>query len=194
MGLLNRIVLTLCIAVASVAHGAQTYFTTPQVLRELFPHSERVTFKKLRPSEAQLASLQQRLGYRPSRSEFVVFVAMTGEHTDGYAVIDEERGQHEQITFAVKLSPTGVVERQEVMVYREAYGEEIVDPRFRKQFVGKGAKSEVRAGVDIDVVTGATISSRAMAVGVRRAIALIDVLVLSPGALAHGPSAQPKSQ
>lgn len=160
------------------AQAAATYFTTQQVLREFFPKSEKVSYRKLKLEPAEVAVLQERLGYRPARPEYVVFVATTGEHVDGYAIIDDEKGQHELITFAVKLSATGVVERQEVMVYRESYGEEITDPRFRKQFVGKTAKDPVRAGQDIDVVTGATISSRSMAIGVRRALILVEELVL----------------
>ncbi len=167
-----------CVAGARPAEAAATYFTTPQVLKEFFPKSQRVTYRKVHPEPAQLAALQQRLGYTPARPEYIFFVATTGEHVDGYALIDEELGQHEQITFAVKLSPQGVVERQEVMVYREAYGQEITDARFRRQFQGKTVKDAVRTGSDIDAVTGATISSRAMAVGVRRALILLDELVL----------------
>jgi hypothetical protein len=42
----------------------------------------------------------------------------------------------------------------------------------------------VRAGQDVDVISGATISSRSMAVGVRRSIALIEELVIKPAAFA----------
>jgi Na+-translocating ferredoxin:NAD+ oxidoreductase RnfG subunit len=160
------------------ARAAATYFTTQQVLREFFPQSEKVSYRKVKLEPADVAALQERLGYRPARPEYVVFVATTGAHVDGYAIIDDEKGQHEAITFAVKLSPEGAVERHEVMVYRESYGEEITDPRFRKQFVGKTVKDPVRAGQDIDVVTGATISSRSMAIGVKRALILVDELVL----------------
>jgi len=166
------------------ARAAATYFTTPQVLKAFFPQSQRVTFRKVKLAPAQVAALQGRLGYKPAKPEYVFFVATTGEHVDGYALIDEELGQHEQITFAVKLSPEGAVERHEVMVYRESYGQEITDSRFRRQFQGKTVKDPVRAGTDIDVVTGATISSRSMAVGVRRALILLDELVLKPNAAA----------
>ncbi|HWV37046.1 MAG TPA: FMN-binding protein [Vulgatibacter sp.] len=177
---LFRLALALILLAPAFASASATYYTTPQLLREFFPSSERVTYRKIAPSAAQERILRERLGYRPARREYVIYVAYTGERVDGYAVIDDERGQHEPITFGVKLSPAGVVERQEVMVYREKYGEEIVDPRFRAQFVGKGPGDALRAGQDVDVITGATISSRSMAIGVRRAVALLDVLVLHP--------------
>ncbi|HEY0839947.1 MAG TPA: FMN-binding protein [Vulgatibacter sp.] len=177
-----RLALALAVVAPAAAQASATYFTTPQVLREFFPRSERVTYRKVAIGASHERALSERLGYRPARKEYVIFVAYTGDHVDGYAIVDDERGQHEPITFGVKLSPEGVVERQEVMVYREKYGEEIVDPRFRAQFVGKRASDPIRAGQDVDVITGATISSRSMAVGVRRAVALVDVLVLHPPA------------
>jgi len=173
-------VAVLCLGAAPRADAGTTYFTIPQVLRAFFPKSEKVGFRRIPLTPASKATLEERLGYPPRRNEYVVFVATTGDQVDGYAIVDDELGQHEQITFAVKLSPSGVVERQEVVVYREKYGEEIVDARFRRQFVGKTAKDPVRAGVDVDVVTGATISSRSMAIGVRRALILLEVLVLGP--------------
>jgi len=102
-------------------------------------------------------------------------VATTAGQVDGYAFIDDEIGQHEPITFAVRLSAAGVVDRQEVLVYREAFGDEIRDPRFRKQFVGKRPSDACRLGVDIDAVSGATISSESMARGVKRALVLFDI-------------------
>jgi len=184
MRFLAILLLVLLSAAPRAAEAAGTYFTTAQVLKAFFPKSERVTYRKFALTEVQRSALAERLGYAPARPEYVIFVAMTGEHVDGYAIVDDERGQHEPITFAVQLSPAGVVERQEVMVYREKYGEEITDARFRAQFAGKSARDPVRAGQDVDVITGATISSRSMAVGVRRAIALVDELVLRPAALA----------
>ncbi len=183
----------LWVGVSLPAEAAGTFFTTPQVLKEFFPKSQRVSYRKVKLGLAELAAVQGRLGYKPTKPEYVIFVATTGEHVDGYAVIDEELGQHEQITFAVKLSPEGVVERHEVMVYREKYGEEITDARFRRQFQGKTAKDPVRAGVDVDVVTGATISSRSMAIGVRRALVLLDELILKPGALSGAQTAAPSA-
>lgn len=169
------------LGVATPAAAAETFFTREQLLASFFPTSERVTFRKVKPSPAQQEALRAKLGTSPRRAEWVIFVAMTGGAIDGYAVIDEEPGQHEPITFGVKLSPAGVVERQEIMVYREKYGAEVADPRFEAQFVGKGAKDALRLGVEVDVVTGATISCRAMTNGVRRVIAVVDELVVRGG-------------
>jgi Na+-translocating ferredoxin:NAD+ oxidoreductase RnfG subunit len=162
------------------AHAQATYFTARAVLADFFPKSQSVTYQRFELTTEQRARIVHRVGYDLAKSAYTVYVAKTGETIDGYAVLDEEMGQHLPITFAVKLSPQGAVQRQEIMVYRERYGDEIRDPRFRQQFIGKSAADPLRPGEEVIAVSGATISSRAMAVGVRRALVLVDELVLAP--------------
>lgn len=157
-----------------------TYFTPRALLAEFFPKSQLVTYQKFELSAAQRSRVEGLLGYALKKTSYTLYIAKTGEHVDGYAILDEENGQHLPISFAVKLSPSGAVERQEIMVYRERYGDEVRDPRFRQQFVGKTATDPLRPGEEVIAVSGATISSRAMALGVRRALVLFDELVLRP--------------
>lgn len=162
------------VGVGSAVHAEARSFTTRSVLKEFFPDSKKVTYEVFKPTRAQRAALRKRLGYTLARKSYVFYVAKTGDDIDGYAFIDDEMGQHLPITFAVKLSRDGVVLRQEVMTYREQRGGEIRDKRFRKQFVGKTVDDPISVNDDIDCVSGATISSRAIAVGVRRAVVLFD--------------------
>lgn len=161
------------------ARAEGTFYTTKTILNEFFRDSERVTYVEVRTGDAR-ARLLEVLGYVPPKAKYVVFVAKTHDHIDGYAVLDEERGQHLPIGFATKLSVQGAVERTEIMAYREAYGEEIREVRFRKQFVGKvmpaaGERPSPALG-DIIAISGATISSRAMGIAVKRAMALVDIV------------------
>ena len=161
------------------AQAQSTYFTPRAVLAEFFPSSQVVTYQRFELTAEQRERLTQRLGYAPRKASYTIYIAKTNDQVDGYAVIDEEQGQHLPITFAVKLSKTGAVMRQEIMVYRERYGDEVRDPRFRAQFQGKTANDPLRHGEEVIAVSGATISSRAMALGVRRVLVLVDELILS---------------
>ncbi|HZS36408.1 MAG TPA: FMN-binding protein [Polyangia bacterium] len=172
---------------AAPARADGVYFSTRDLLNDFFRSSKTVTYKKVAIGPAERARLTARLGYAPARDSYTFFVASTGDHVDGYAIIDEEKGEHLPITFAVKLSPTGVVERQEIVAYREPRGDEVRDDRFRKQFVGKSARDQIAADCDIVAISGATISSRAMAVGVKRVVVLFDVLMTTPGPVAQVP-------
>ncbi len=161
------------------AQAEDVYWSTKTILKDFFKDSERVSYVKLSTQKLG-AKLKKDLGYVPKKPNYVVFVAKTGGKIDGYAVIDEEMGQHLPITFGVKLSPLGKVERMEVMVYREGYGDEIREGRFKKQFAGKSPSDPIRFGADVVAISGATISSKAMAVGVKRAVALVSLAKQDP--------------
>ncbi len=170
-------------AYAPRAEAESTFFTKRSMLTSFFPKSDTVSFKKFKPSKAERAALKRKLGYELRKSSYYFFVASSktksGTVVDGYAFIDDEMGQHKPITFAVKLSPKGVVLREEVMVYRESRGDEIRSPRFSRQFKGKTIDDPMRPNKDIDSVSGATISSRAITIGVRRALVLFDAAITS---------------
>ena len=121
-------------------------------------------------------------------------MATTHGKIDGYAVVDDEQGLHQPITFATRLSPRGMVERVEIMVYREPRGDEVRDVRFRKQFQGKTSQDPLRLNRDIDAVSGATVSSASLAVGVRRATILVEELALGLSTLASAPAAAPAGE
>jgi H+/Na+-translocating ferredoxin:NAD+ oxidoreductase subunit G len=189
MKIVFKIILTaaLSLMVVSGEARAQTvYFSTRDLLADFFKKSETVTYQIVSVGAGDRERLEKKLGYALPKSKYTFFVARTGGRVDGYAIIDEEQGEHLPITFAVKLSPDGKVERQEIVAYREPRGDEVRDERFRKQFVGKSAADPVAAGLDIAAVSGATISSRAMAVGVKRALVLFDELVKPTRVVAAG--------
>jgi len=168
--------------VPAPARAQAVYFTPRELLADFFPQSAKVGYRQFDLPEgcSTRQAIEQRLGYRLPRERYTVYVATTAGHIDGYAFFDDEAGQHLPITFAVKVSPAGAVERQEVVAYREARGDEVREARFRAQFVGKTVADRLRAGDDVVAVSGATISSRAMATGVKRALVLVDELVLRP--------------
>lgn len=164
------------------ASAEETFWTPRDLLADasFFHSSDKVGFQQFDLDAALRARIESRLGYPLPRSRYTIFIATTGAHLDGYAIFDDEAGQHLPITFAVKISPEGVVLRQEIVAYREARGDEVRDERFKRQFVGKTSRDPLCAGDDIAAISGATISSRAMAVGVKRALILVDELMIRP--------------
>jgi len=166
--------------------GAGTLYTRDQILLEFFPGAT-VEKKPVELTPALALKLKVRLGYVPRSPDgsghFPVWVGTIGGAVVGYAVIDDEKGMHEPITFAVLVGPDGAVTRQEVLVYRESEGDGITRKAFRRQFIGKTVKSPLRTGSDVAIVSGATISSNSMAVGVRRALAVVsEAFLQSPEA------------
>jgi Na+-translocating ferredoxin:NAD+ oxidoreductase RnfG subunit len=157
---------------------ADVFFTVRELLSEQFRQSERVTHVKVRPNSVQRERIERRLGRSLGRSEYTFYVAMSGGRVDGYALFDDERGQHEPISFATFFDTHGQVTRVEIVAYREPYGDGIRGERFRRQFVGKNATSGYRPDQDVDAISGATISSRSMCAGVERATVLLSETLL----------------
>jgi Na+-translocating ferredoxin:NAD+ oxidoreductase RnfG subunit len=89
-----------------------------------------------------------------------------------YALIDAEVGKHLPITYIVGISPKGEVTKVEMMVFREVRGWEVRERSFMRQFEGKKEDDDLRIGRGISNISGATLSARAMAKGVERALFL----------------------
>jgi Na+-translocating ferredoxin:NAD+ oxidoreductase RnfG subunit len=160
------------VGLASMPAHAATYWTVPEVLKSFFESSKKVSYKKIALDESTAAEIAKKLG-TPLKREWVVYIAETDGRRDGYAIKDDEKGMHELIDYAVKYTTAGAIDRIEILEYREAYGDEVRGQRFRSQFKGKTASDPLVAGKDIDIVSGASISSRSIALGVKR-----DTLVL----------------
>jgi Na+-translocating ferredoxin:NAD+ oxidoreductase RnfG subunit len=164
-----------CAALAPLRTAqAEQFWTAQALLADQFKSSQAVSYVKVRIEPALRGQVEARLGRPLAKSEYTVFVAKSGERIDGYALFDEQLGQHEPISFATFFDPAGHITRVEVVAYREPFGDGIRAERFRKQFLGRSAGSRFRAGDDIDTISGATISSRSACAAVERAAALVD--------------------
>jgi Na+-transporting NADH:ubiquinone oxidoreductase subunit NqrC len=63
------------------------------------------------------------------------------------------------------------------MEYRETYGYEIRNEKWRAQFVGKSANSTLKLDHDIKNISGATLSCRHITDGVKRLLAFYEVVL-----------------
>jgi Na+-translocating ferredoxin:NAD+ oxidoreductase subunit G len=167
----------LALLLPSVARS-EVFHSVKGLLSAQFKQSKQVTFVRVEPDNKQRAQIAKRLGHALPRATYSFYVAKTEGRVDGYALFDAEIGQHEPIDFATFFDRDGKITRVEVVAYREAYGADIRKQQFRQQFVGRHAKSGFRAGKDIDIISGATISSKSATRAVQRATVLLDQLVL----------------
>jgi thiamine biosynthesis lipoprotein len=155
--------------------AAETLLTQDQALKVVFPKSESVKAETKILAQDQRKTLEENTGLRFAEAEYPTFVATSKGQPDGYAIILNEIGKHENITFIVGVSPKGRVMEVAVMEYRESRGEEVKEQRFLSQFKGKKSGDAIRVNQDIVNYTGATLSSYAIARGVRRALALTQL-------------------
>jgi len=95
--------------------------------------------------------------------------------TGGWFIVDEVVGKHEFIPFALGLDDSGAVKSIEILEYREAYGGQIREADWRRQFVGKRAGSKLQLDKNIRNISGATLSSKHITDGINRLLATHEI-------------------
>lgn len=159
------------ISAALVSTGfAVTYLNVEQAQQAIFP-GKSFTAYPLNLTSAQRKAIETQSHVRLTGKPPQVWQVNGG----GWFIVDEVYGKHEFITYAVGVTSKGAVSGIEIMDYRESYGGQVRDPQWRVQFTGKTKAAPLKLDEDIKNMSGATLSSRHIAEGVRRALALHDV-------------------
>ena len=144
----------LCL-VAGLALARGTYLTAAEFLDQAFDGSPPAPAVIWLTGERK-ERVQEILGHRyPSLR---IRYWRKGERS---AWILEETGKDQPITMGVVVE-RGQLERIRVLVFRESRGAEIRHPFFTRQFEGATLDKEIRLDRDIDGISGATLSVRAM--------------------------------
>lgn len=165
--------LTVPTTVLSAVSGlyATEYLTVEQAQKALFPDAERFDAQAVDFTKEQRRAIQKSAKTSVPAGPPHVWKALGGGVLKGYVWVDRVIGKHELITYAVALHPDGSVKQVEIMDYRETYGGEVQRKAWRDQFVGKTAADPLKLDRDIRNISGATLSSRNVATGVRRILA-----------------------
>jgi thiamine biosynthesis lipoprotein len=162
---------------ASPAFGQQrVYLSEQQALKLVFPQSEQILTEDHELSSDEERSIAIALRYRLTDRRQRVWRGVTGGRTDGYAMIVNEIGKEQYLTFIVGITPEFRVLRVALMVFRESRGWEVEDPRFTNQFKGKKPSDRLTVGADINGITGATLSSQAFSRGTKKALVICETL------------------
>ncbi|MBU1100188.1 MAG: FMN-binding protein [Bacteroidetes bacterium] len=98
------------------------------------------------------------------------------DHTTHYAVLDNVMGKTQPITFLVIFDSRGMITNSSVVKYREQHGGGVKEAHWLDQFIGLNGLSEFELGKNIDSISGATISSRSMTLGIRKLSLLFNYL------------------
>lgn len=159
-------------ALVAAPAAATTYLTVAQAQQALLP-GQALQAVAVRLTPAQAKAIQQASGLRVREPVLRVWRAANG----GWFYVDQVLGKHEMITYALAVDAAGAVTGLEILDYRETYGGQVRNPKWRAQFVGKKAGAPLKIDVDIANLSGATLSSAHVAEGVRRLLATHALVV-----------------
>jgi|SRR5579863_762771 len=160
---------------------ATVYLTEEAALNRLMPEAEEFKPDTVQLSPDQLARAQVLAGKRFRDDRYRFHIGLKGGRPIGFAVALDVIGKEQPISFLAGVDPSGKLKGLEVLIYRESRGSEIRSARFMRQFVGASVTAPLQLGQDVQAVSGATLSSRAAAFAVKKALALVEVVFGNEG-------------
>jgi len=147
---------------------AGTYFFTAPIAAQKAIETKNNTMKAL---------VKEADTFKPVAGKTDWYTATKGGKTLAYVIPGESKGYGGKIKMLVAITPEGKVINYEILVHNETpgLGDGAAKEPFKKQFAGKGAE-ELEVTKDpsntknIQAMTGATISSKAVVKGVKEAV------------------------
>ena len=159
------------LAIVSPVH-AKVFLSVEQAQALMFPGATfKPDFRTL--SDQQTSAIESGSNANVLNRELKAWRVSTG----GWFITDEVVGKHEFIPIALALDENGAVKSVEILEYREAYGGEVRNPQWRAQFTGKKNGDAMQDGDSIQNISGATLSSKHIADGVRRLLATYAIVL-----------------
>lgn len=160
------------VGLISGAAYARTFMSIQDAQKLMFPNT-KLTKTPVTFSEAQLDVIRDRSGVREPEKGDQIWHAANG----GWFMIQQVVGKHEMITYAIGINPDGSVKHIEILEYVESYGYEVAEQSWLKQFYGKTVANTFKLGKDVDSISGATLSCKHLADGVKRDLVAYDTVL-----------------
>lgn len=154
---------------------AKVFHSKQEALAIAFPGADRVETRTFFLTDEQLKQVTT-LASAPVDSKLVTFyIGYVNEQVLGYASIDTNLVRTLPETFLIVLSPTGEVQKLLLLAFYEPE-EYSPSERWLQQFERKTLGPDLNIRRDIHGIAGSTLTSRAVTNGVRRTLALFQVL------------------
>jgi Na+-translocating ferredoxin:NAD+ oxidoreductase RnfG subunit len=155
---------------------AKVFHSRSEALALAFPDADRIDDKSIVLDDEQTSEIE-RLAKSQLESRIVqIYTGYRGDEVLGYAFIDVHTVRTMPEAFLVVLTPQGDVSSLRLLAFHEPL-EYMPSARWYEQFEQKNLTAPLRLGGDVHGIVGATLSARATTEGVRRALALYQVVV-----------------
>ena len=170
-----------CVAAAFFAApaAAKVFYAREEALKLAFPDATRTEARDFFPTAEQKRQIEERSKSKLESDLLTAYAGYQGERLLGWAIFDTHVVRTLPETFLVVLSRQGGVAATHVLAFYEPL-EYLPSDRWLAQFAGKKADDDLQIGRGIAAITGSTLTSQAVAGGIRRALAIYAVL-LAPG-------------
>jgi Na+-translocating ferredoxin:NAD+ oxidoreductase RnfG subunit len=162
------------------------FLSRPEAVAAAFPDADRVDERSYALDDRQARQVENRSGARLDSRLVTLYTGYRDGEVMGYALIDVHTVRTQPEAFMVVISPEGQVRDVRMLAFYEPQ-EYLPSERWLKQFRDEGLSPDLSLRRKVHAIAGSTLSSRAVTGGVRRALALYEVLVRDAGRAAAPP-------
>ncbi|MEZ5065573.1 MAG: FMN-binding protein [bacterium] len=169
---------------------AEVFHTRESALHAAFPEADRIESEDWIVSDAEAAEIARRSGSPPGTQLVTAYAAYDGATRLGWAFFDTHVVRTLPETLLIALTPEGRVASVRLVAFHEPpeYGP---PSRWLSQFDEQPLSPRLAVDSDVDGISGATLTARAITASVRRHLALWQVRLPSVGAAPAQPSGAP---
>lgn len=166
---------------------AKVFYAKQEALEIAFPEADDVETKSFFLTAEQVERVQT-LAHAPLDAKVVAFyIGRKGGTVLGYAFIETHIVRTLPETFLIVVSPDGTVQRLLTLAFYEPQ-EYLPTERWIAQFDQQPLSPELQLQRDIHGISGSTLTARAVTRGVRKVLALFQVLIRENSAGGKGES------
>lgn len=170
----NLALVSLFLMTASLQAGK--YPTADEAVRQLLPGAETYERETVLLVEADKTAASDFSAQKDITALVTRYVAKNASGVIGYAYLDKHMVRTLPETLIVALDADGKLRGIKVLAFREPE-EYIAHEGWMEQFKGKTVQDEIRMKRNIDGITGATLTARAVTQCARRTMAIHEVLI-----------------
>ncbi len=184
---LQGLVLVLAFVAVANAAGAEVFASKREALEQAFPGADAIEHHTLVLDDGQAALVEKRAHAKLESRLATIHTGMKNGEVMGFAIIDIHTVRTLPEAFMVVLEPDGRVRSSRILAFYEP--RDYMPPqRWLDQFETRRLDRTLSLGGEIHGISGATLSSRAITNGVRRALALHEAF------LTHSVAAAPPAR
>ncbi|MCK6570373.1 FMN-binding protein [Myxococcota bacterium] len=153
------------------AAGAAVFHSKESAIKAAFPDAERVDARPVYLSTEDVEWVGRVAGATPTDRVVTAYVGLRGGQAIGYGFIDTHLVRSLPESVLIVVSPAGEVVRTLQLAFHEP-PEYQASPRWLSQFTGRRLEPQLAIGRGVDVITGASMTARALTTAHRRVLAL----------------------
>ncbi|SFV71202.1 hypothetical protein MNB_SV-13-8 [hydrothermal vent metagenome] len=152
---------------------AKSSLSLEKIFKESFGENISIGQKNITLNNSETKALEKRAKTKIESKKVRFYVIKKAKKTEGYGVLLFQRIRTKQAVILYLINKDVKIKNIEILAFHEP-SEYKPYSTWKKAFLGKGLKDNLKAGYAIPTISGATLSARAITNASRIALAIVE--------------------